>query len=82
MTVIGGPLGFLGPMIGSLIYTFLFAFVTGFTEYWPLTIGLIVVFVVLYIPGGVLGLVKAKFKTPESRDHIGESKESMDMETS
>jgi branched-chain amino acid transport system permease protein len=82
MTVIGGPLGFLGPLIGSLIYTFLFAFVTGFTEYWPLTIGLIVIFVVLYVPGGVLGLAKAKFKTPESRDHTVEAQESMDMETS
>ncbi len=62
MAVIGGSLSFLGPMIGSVIYTFLFAFVTGFTEYWPLTIGLIIIGVVLYMPGGVLGLAKAKFK--------------------
>jgi len=61
MTIIGGPMSFLGPMIGSVIYTFLFAFVTGFTEYWPLTIGLIIIFVVLYLPGGVLGLVKTRF---------------------
>jgi hypothetical protein len=47
-----------------------------------LTIGLIVIFVVLYIPGGVLGLAKAKFKTPESQDQTGEANESMDMETS
>jgi branched-chain amino acid transport system permease protein len=82
MTVIGGPLGFFGPMIGSLIYTFLFAFVTGFTEYWPLTIGLVIIFVVLYIPGGVLGLAKAKFKTVKGKDHIVEANESMDRETS
>ena len=63
MTIIGGPMSFLGPMIGSVIYTFLFAYVTGFTEYWPLTIGLIIIFVVLYMPGGVLGLVKTKLKT-------------------
>ena len=60
MTVIGGPLGFLGPMIGSVIYTFLMAFVTGFTEYWPLTIGLVIIFVVLFMPGGVLGLMQEK----------------------
>lgn len=76
MTVIGGPMGFLGPIIGSLIYTFLFAFVTGFTEYWPLTIGLVIIFVVLYMPGGVLGLAEAKFKTTKGE------KESLDMETS
>jgi branched-chain amino acid transport system permease protein len=74
MTVIGGPAGFLGPIIGSLIYTFLFAFVTGFTEYWPLTIGLVIIFVVLYMPGGVLGLAKAKLKTMARKDHIVEVK--------
>jgi branched-chain amino acid transport system permease protein len=81
MTVIGGPLGFFGPMIGSVIYTFLFAFVTGFTEYWPLTIGLVIVFVVLFIPGGVLGLAQSKFKSFGSRDLMAETQESMDTET-
>jgi branched-chain amino acid transport system permease protein len=67
MTIIGGPMSFLGPMIGSVIYTFLFAFVTGFTEYWPLTIGLIIIFVVLYLPGGALGLIKTKFDLKRSK---------------
>ena len=57
MAVIGGPMGFLGPMIGSLIYTFLFAYVTGFTQYWPLVAGSVIIFVVLFMPGGVLGLL-------------------------
>jgi branched-chain amino acid transport system permease protein len=81
MTVIGGPLGFFGPMIGSVIYTFLFAFVTGFTEYWPLTIGLVIVFVVLFIPGGVLGLAQSKLKSFGSRDLMAETQRSMDTET-
>lgn len=67
MTVIGGPLNFLGPMVGSVVYTFLFAFVTGFTEYWPLTIGLIIIVVVLYMPGGVLGLVAEKLEVFRSK---------------
>ena len=62
MTVIGGPLSFLGPLIGSIIYIFLFAFVTGFTEYWPLTIGLVIIMVVLFVPGGVLGLAQTRLK--------------------
>jgi branched-chain amino acid transport system permease protein len=62
MTVIGGPTGYLGPMIGSVIYTFLMAFVTGFTEYWPLIIGMVIMFVVFFVPGGVLGLVQEKIK--------------------
>jgi branched-chain amino acid transport system permease protein len=78
MTVIGGPLGFLGPMIGSVIYTFLMAFVTGFTEYWPLVIGLIIIFVVLFIPGGVLGLVEERmevFRSKGLKAHTNESEE-------
>ena len=62
-------------------YTFLFAFVTGFTEYWPLTIGLVIVFVVLFMPGGVLGLAQSKFKTLGARDSIAETQGSMDTET-
>jgi branched-chain amino acid transport system permease protein len=62
MAVIGGPMGFLGPMIGSVIYIFLMAFVTGFTQYWPLVIGSVIIFVVLFMPGGVLGLAEAKMK--------------------
>jgi len=81
MTVIGGPLGFFGPMIGSVIYTFLFAFVTGFTEYWPLTIGLVIVFVVLFMPGGVLGLAQSKFKTFGAGDLMAETQGSTDTET-
>ena len=81
MTVIGGPLGFFGPMIGSVIYTFLFAFVTGFTEYWPLTIGLVIVFVVLFVPGGVLGLAQSKFKTSGAGDLMPETQGPLDTET-
>jgi branched-chain amino acid transport system permease protein len=67
MTVIGGPFGFFGPMLGSVIYTFLMAFVTGFTEYWPLIIGLVIIFVVLFVPGGVLGFFESKMKGLQSR---------------
>ncbi len=34
------------------------AFVTGFTEYWPLVIGSIIILVVLSMPGGFLGLLQ------------------------
>lgn len=81
MTVIGGPMGFFGPMIGSVIYTFLFAFVSGFTEYWPLTIGLVIIFVVLFMPGGVLGLAQSKLKIMGIRKLASETQASTDTET-
>ncbi len=57
MTLIGGAGYFAGPAVGSIVYTFLQAYVTGFTVYWPLTIGVIIVLIVLFAPGGLLGVI-------------------------
>jgi branched-chain amino acid transport system permease protein len=60
MTLIGGAGYFAGPAIGSIVYTFLQAYVTGFTVYWPLTIGTIILLIVLFAPGGLLGTIDNK----------------------
>jgi branched-chain amino acid transport system permease protein len=57
MTLIGGAAHFAGPLVGSIIYTALNAYVTQFTSYWPLTIGLIILCVVLFLPGGLLSVI-------------------------
>jgi branched-chain amino acid transport system permease protein len=57
MTLIGGAAHFAGPLVGSIIYTALNAYVTQFTSYWPLTIGLIILGVVLFLPGGLLSVI-------------------------
>jgi branched-chain amino acid transport system permease protein len=73
MAEIGGPLGFFGPLVGSVVYTFLSAFVTGFTEYWPITIGIIIIFIVLFLPGGILGTLQQKTQPAEMNDSKKES---------
>ena len=60
MALIGGAKLFIGPMLGSVVYTFLHAWVTIYTVYWPLTIGLIILAIVIFAPGGLLGLVKER----------------------
>ncbi|MBW2604008.1 MAG: branched-chain amino acid ABC transporter permease [Deltaproteobacteria bacterium] len=60
MTLIGGAGFFAGPMVGSVIYTALNAYVTRFTTYWPLTIGVIILLIVLFVPGGILSVVDAR----------------------
>jgi branched-chain amino acid transport system permease protein len=62
MTLIGGSGFFAGPLVGSIIYTFLHAWVTGFTQYWPLTIGTVIMAIVLFSPGGVLGVLDASLR--------------------
>ncbi|MBN2124733.1 MAG: branched-chain amino acid ABC transporter permease [Deltaproteobacteria bacterium] len=68
MTLIGGAEFFAGPMAGSMVYTFLNAYVTRYTIYWPLTIGLIILFLVLFVPGGLLSLIDHKIRTLQMRD--------------
>jgi branched-chain amino acid transport system permease protein len=63
MTLIGGAGSFVGPMLGSVIYTLLQAVVKMYTVYWPLTIGTVILLIVLFLPGGVLGLIEKRIKS-------------------
>jgi branched-chain amino acid transport system permease protein len=63
MTLIGGAGSFVGPMAGSVIYTFLQAVVKMHTTYWPLTIGVIILLIVLFAPGGVLGILDKRLRS-------------------
>ena len=67
MTLIGGAGAFIGPIVGSVIYTMLQAVVKMYTVYWPLTIGTIILLIVLFVPGGVLGLVEKRIKARHGR---------------
>jgi branched-chain amino acid transport system permease protein len=68
MTLIGGAGSFIGPMFGSVIYTLLQAVVKMYTVYWPLTIGTIILLIVLFLPGGVLGLIEKRIKARRGGD--------------
>lgn len=62
MGILGGVYTFAGPIVGAVIWTFLDAFISGITEYWPLTIGFIILLVILFMRGGILGTLKEKTK--------------------
>jgi branched-chain amino acid transport system permease protein len=68
MTLIGGAGSIVGPMLGSVIYTLLQAVVKMYTVYWPLTIGTIILLIVLFLPGGVLGLIEKRIKARREGD--------------
>jgi len=55
MAVIGGRFAFFGPMVGSAIFMTIQSFILDFTYFWPLVIGLIVIPIILFLPGGVVG---------------------------
>jgi len=67
MALLGGWFTFLGPMLGAAIIVCLRTFVSGFTDYWTLIMGILLMLVILFLPEGVLGYVFEVWKrrTPE-----------------
>jgi branched-chain amino acid transport system permease protein len=56
MTVLGGIRMFAGPIVGAAVYVLLETIVTGYTEYWPLVMGTIIVSLVLLLPEGLMSV--------------------------
>jgi len=69
MGILGGASQLLGPMVGAVVWVFLDAFVAGFTEHWPLIIGLVIFTIVLFMPGGLVGLVTSYLRTAKDKRH-------------
>jgi branched-chain amino acid transport system permease protein len=60
MTIAGGLGQFLGPAVGTAIYMILKNVITSLTQHWMLALGSILVFIVMAVPGGITGFLKAK----------------------
>jgi len=58
MTFVGGTGTFWGPMMGALVYVVLQNYLSDITDRWPLFMGLIFVFMVLFIPGGLTQIIQ------------------------
>jgi len=59
MTVLGGFRSFVGPIVGGIIYNYLESWAVGFTVYWQMLLGVILVVLVLSLPTGIVGTAKA-----------------------
>jgi len=58
--ILGGPSLFFGPILGMFIMTFFHAWVLGFTVYWPVVMGALILAVIFFLPGGILGFIQEK----------------------
>jgi branched-chain amino acid transport system permease protein len=58
--ILGGPSLFYGPILGMFIMTFFHAWVLGFTVYWPVVMGALILAVIFFLPGGILGFIQEK----------------------
>lgn len=62
MCLLGGWFSFLGPLLGAAIIIALRTFVSTFTSYWTFVLGIIMMFVIFFLPNGVLGYIEEKLK--------------------
>lgn len=55
--LLGGIYNFLGPVAGSIVYMFLDKLITSYTEYWPLILGLVILALLIFLRGGIVGFI-------------------------
>lgn len=58
MTLLGGMYSFIGPAVGASLMVFLESQVTTYwPEYWSMVLGLLLIFLLLFFRGGIMGFV-------------------------
>jgi branched-chain amino acid transport system permease protein len=62
MCLLGGWLTFMGPLVGAGLIVAIRTFVSTYTEYWALVLGIILMLVIFFLPDGVLGFIEQKIK--------------------
>ena len=60
MCLLGGWFTFLGPLLGAAIIISMRTFVSGFTDYWTLPLGILMMLVIFFLPSGILGYIEEK----------------------
>jgi branched-chain amino acid transport system permease protein len=69
MAIFGGTGQLYGPVLGAAVFTYLEEFlITRFPYYYMLIFGIIMVFAILYLPEGLVGLIE------KLRNRIGGAK--------
>jgi branched-chain amino acid transport system permease protein len=63
MCLLGGTFTFLGPLLGSALIVLLRTFISTYTVYWALFLGIILMLIIFFLPDGVVGFFQKKLET-------------------
>jgi branched-chain amino acid transport system permease protein len=55
MVLLGGIHAVTGPLVGAFVYKALHILMLGYTDYWRLVLGLVIVALVIAFPRGIVG---------------------------
>jgi branched-chain amino acid transport system permease protein len=53
--VLGGFRNFAGPIVGAVIFNYLEVYAVAVTQYWQITLGVILIVLVTFLPAGIVG---------------------------
>ena len=62
MTILGGMYSFFGPLVGAAVLLYLRMEVTSYTVYWPFILGTILILLLFFFPGGIVGFIENQIK--------------------
>jgi branched-chain amino acid transport system permease protein len=57
MTVLGGFRTFSGPIVGAVVFNYLRTYAVATTEYWQFFLGIVLLFLVMALPTGIVGTI-------------------------
>lgn len=60
MSILGGMFSFVGPSVGAVVFVGLREIIKVRTDYWPLVLGGVLLFLVLSVPDGIVGFLVGK----------------------
>lgn len=67
MTIFGGFNQFFGPIVGAFAFTGLKDQIVSHTQYWRMVLGIVLILLVVFLPGGIMDLFVRK-KTPANSE--------------
>ncbi len=67
MVLLGGLQTLAGPIVGSVVFTWLHDVLAQQTEYWRALLGVTILILVLAFPQGIVGFIRSRFEKEESR---------------
>jgi branched-chain amino acid transport system permease protein len=57
MVILGGMGSLFGPVLGAIVYLLLEEFLSQITEYWAMIMGPLLLLIVIFGRGGIVGLL-------------------------
>ena len=65
--LLGGIYNFFGPVVGAFVYLLLDKIITGYTQYWPMVLGTIIITLLLFFRGGIAGFIASRVALHQGR---------------